>query len=79
SMERKLQQMKGETDATKNDARPLKIHAEKTSTKLQKSAKTCSLLTKEKHKLLVDLREEQCKTLVLESKLRGMELQRICD
>ncbi|KAL6957041.1 hypothetical protein U1Q18_047190 [Sarracenia purpurea var. burkii] len=37
------------------------------------------ILTEEKRQLATDLREEQCKTLALESKLLGLELQCLRD
>ncbi|KAL6989440.1 hypothetical protein U1Q18_015189 [Sarracenia purpurea var. burkii] len=71
--------MMGEADVAKNEVHLLKVHANKVSDELQKSAETYSLLIEEKKKLTADLQEEQCKTLALESKLWGMELQCIWD
>ncbi|KAL6956527.1 hypothetical protein U1Q18_042152 [Sarracenia purpurea var. burkii] len=71
--------MKEGANAANNESCLLKFRVNKASAELQNSVETCSLLTEEKRQLTVDLWEEQCKTLTLESKLWGLELQRLWD
>ncbi|KAL7002533.1 hypothetical protein U1Q18_003684 [Sarracenia purpurea var. burkii] len=75
----RLQKMKEEANAANNESCLLKFRVNKASAELQNIVETCSLLTEEKRQLTVDLWEEQCKTLTLESKLWGLELQRLWD